>query len=215
MWTSWSLKGTLLCLALAAGCAPRAAKPVGPASAASLSRSVPSAQRGSDTLLEVAQDDLQTEQRIADYLIKQGHSVTVAPVEGSEKPGRMLTMSMRSDVAPSFRVFLRTKPSSEAEGTVTERVVLLYLSSTIKLPPEQWPAALDTINKHHNESWAGTFYVDRQDGELMGFWQINIVGTHAIHPEMVRDAWMHLCSAWEDLYQEMKQDKSLTLKPSV
>ncbi|MCS6913877.1 MAG: hypothetical protein RMK29_03605 [Myxococcales bacterium] len=156
--------------------------------------------------LQVVQDEFRTEERIGAYLLKKGHKVTIATPNTQEVPGKVVILDMTSESVPDYRVIIKSQSSGQDRQTsrILERVVLVRLLSGVKLPRSSWGAALEVINQHHAASWAGTFTIDTDDGEVVGYYPINITLTYSIHPEMVRDAWVRLCMSWEDLYKKLR-----------
>lgn len=156
--------------------------------------------------LQVVQDEFRTEESIGAYFIKKGHSVTIANPNTQAVPGKVVILDMTSESVPGYRVIIKSQSSGQdrEKSRVLERVILIRLLSGVKLPQPSWGAALEVINQHHAASWAGTFTIDTDDGEVVGHYPVNITRTYSVHPEMVRDAWVRLCMSWEELYKKFR-----------
>lgn len=106
---------------------------------------------------------------------------------------------------PDFRVTVDTFITSRTDdGRPQERGVLLRLETGLFVTPPEVAGALERLNQHHATNWAGTWYVDREDGQIEATWALNIPReVRAIESGLVHDAVVRMVVSWRELAETL------------
>jgi hypothetical protein len=185
---SWQLNRALLATLISAlgGCAT--GRVPGPTEAAT-----PAPARAT---LAVTQDESSLERSIGAFLEKNHYDVQYV----EQNQDLVLLLGFEQGGAP-FEMQIDTLPSAN-DGT--ERAIVISLHSHLKVEEEELAAVEKKINSHHNKFWAGCFYVDDKDGEIMGTWSINLPNV-AVPADLVLDAVQRLGSSFSDLRAQLAE----------
>lgn len=118
--------------------------------------------------------------------VQQGHEVLV------------LTPSSAAPGGPVCLVDTQASAKDQSELAIQIRVDPL-----MEIPKAGKARVLDLINAHHEENWAGTFFVDAQ-GSLLGQWTLNLP-KQALDVAFVKDAIQRLYQSWLQLDSELRR----------
>jgi hypothetical protein len=154
----------------------------------------------SHTALNVAQDEHSLEERVAAHLKKRQISARLHRDGGDA----VVIMDWRGKDKPDYRITVDTQPSAGARtGSIRERVVIVRLLTRIRVPPEQRGEVMTLLNARNAEFWAGSFYIQPNDGEIEARWALNIPHGYTLATEMVYDAVVRLVSVWGEVYSTL------------
>lgn len=178
----------LLAALLVSGCAPRSTDP----------------PPSDPSYLRLSQDESTTEEAIAQQLKARGIQAEVGASK-SDPNDKFVTLRFHQEGMPDWLILIDTQVSGKRpDGTATERVVLVALLTSVRIPPEARPMLLTVLNRHHRNSFAGTFSVDPQ-GDVTALWPLNIASPLApLHIETIVDAAYRLSKSWEALFPKIR-----------
>jgi hypothetical protein len=96
--------------------------------------------------LVVAQDESSMERVIESYLTTMHGMVATEKMQGSDD--LTLELPFKTDPMPKFRIVIDTEAANRDKNTnaVTERTVLAWLYTAVKVPPKRRAAVLEVIN---------------------------------------------------------------------
>jgi|GEM_PF-2139660 len=153
-------------------------------------------------LLTFVNDEGELEGIIGDFLETKGLKVARVGDSGDT----WLVLVWEGGERPNFRITIDSFISSTSDNVAKERAILLRLETGIHVSPSDLRSVFDRLNAHHATNWAGTWYVDPDDGQLEATWALNIPQeVTAIEAGLVHDALVRLVVSWSELAQTLGQ----------
>jgi len=152
--------------------------------------------RADDEKLTVAQDESSQELIIERYLTSRYHLVLVEQRKGDDM---WLSMSMKGEPMPSYRITIDTQPlNKDKSGRVLERGIRIQAMTGIHVTDAQRPAVERVINDFNRDKVFAASYVD-SDGEVMMDWTLNILEA-GLDTSYVYDVLTREDRLWRELY---------------
>ena len=147
-------------------------------------------------------DESTLEERVGAFLESKGLKVARVGSAGDT----WLVLVWDGGNRPTFRITIDSFVSSFDEGVPKERALLLRLETGVHIGPSDLRDVLERLNAHHARNWAGTWYVDPDDGQLEATWALNIPQEVAsIEAGLVHDALVRLVVSWGELSEILGQ----------
>jgi len=165
-------------------------------------RPVPEDDGPRSPLLSFVNDESVLEERIASFLEERGLRVSRA----GDANDLWLVLLWEGGAQPDFRITIDSFVSSRGADGPQERAILIRLETGLFASPQELVTLLSKLNAHHATNWAGTWYVDREDGQIEATWALNIpreVGS--IEAGLVHDAVARLVVSWRELSEKLSE----------
>lgn len=125
-------------------------------------------------------------------------------------PQREVLVLRKKSLTPHAAILLVDSAPSAKDGS--EVAVQIRIDARRRIRQSDHPRVLEAINIHHNQNWAGTFFVD-PSGALLGQWTLNLPD-RALDLAFIRDAVLRLVTSWEELHAALERTK-IPLDPAV
>ena len=110
-----------------------------------------------------------------------------------------LSMSMKGEPMPSYRITIDTQPlNKDKSGRVLERGIRIQAMTGIHVTDAQRPAVDRVINDFNRDKVFAASYVD-SDGEVMMDWTLNILEA-GLDTSYVYDVLTREDRLWRELY---------------
>ncbi|PKN58834.1 MAG: hypothetical protein CVU56_03530 [Deltaproteobacteria bacterium HGW-Deltaproteobacteria-14] len=152
--------------------------------------------------LTFVNDESLLEERVGTFLESKGLKVARVGSSGDT----WLVLVWDGGDRPTFRITIDSFVSSSDEGVAKERALLLRLETGVHVGPSDVRDVLERLNAHHARNWAGTWYIDPEDGQLEATWALNIPQEVAsIEAGLVHDALVRLVVSWGELSELLGQ----------